>query len=404
MRTDRLALIALLAVSIAAGGCKKKEEASSDDSEKDKKSAKKKDKDDESDEDGDKKKKKKGDDDGEDDGDKKKKKKGDDDGEDGDKKKKKGGGGALTANFEGQEVAFKYGRTTGFGSLRLELSNEKLPCKGGNPSDDAYTMSFELSAGPDGKFFSGYPIGVPISYNHQRIKLKSTFVRPAFVNLELKPFDLKEGEHIKGSLSFDHKWTETKGDDKKDWKYTADGNFDIEICDDPFGGYKRVKVPLAADAPEGDVAGKFGPDKFAAKSALVIVLKDYSTKKEYIDAVEFYSVEDVDCANHWTEGRKAAYFYLTDIGGTGETTKFEGTKQPAQPWFAAPKGKGQSPSLKSFGYSGGRRAWIQLDKIDFKAKSTIKGKVFAESAPDAKPEDTGKIGGSFTAKVCNSGY
>ena len=393
MRTDRLALIALLTVAFATGGCKKKEDASSDESaEKDKKSAKKKDK---------------GDDEASDDDGKKKKKKGDDDeasDDDGKKKKKAGGGGSLTANFEGQEVQFKYGRTTGFGSLRLELSNEKLPCKGGNPSDDAYTMSFELSAGPDGKFFTGYPIGVPVSYNHQRIKLKSTFLRPAFVNLEIKPFDLKEGEHIKGSLSFDHKWTEMKGDDKKDWKYTADGNFDIEICDDPFGGYKRVKVPLAADAPEGDVAGKFGSDTFKAKSALVIVLKDYSTKKEYIDAIEFYSVEDVDCANHWTEGRKAAYFYLTDIGGVSETNKFEGTKQPAQPWFAAPKGKGTTPSLKSFGYSGGRRAWIQLDKIDFKAKSTIKGKVFAESAPDAKPEDTGKIGGSFSAKVCNSGW
>ncbi|MBI2392564.1 MAG: hypothetical protein HYV09_23470 [Deltaproteobacteria bacterium] len=404
MRTDRLALVALLAFAVAAGGCKKKEDASSDESaEKDKKSAKKKDKgDDEGDDDG--KKKKKGDDEASDD-DGKKKKKGDDEGDDDGKKKKKGGGGgSLTGNFEGQEVQFKYGRTTGFGSLRLELSNEKLPCKGGNPSDDAYTLSFELSAGPNGKFFTGYPIGVPVTYNHQRIKLKSTFVRPQFVNLEIDPFNLKEGEHIKGSLSFDHKWTEMKGDDKKDWKYTTDGKFDIEICDDPFGGYKRVKVPLAGEAPEGDVAGKFGSDTFKAKSALVIVLKDYSTKKEYIDAVEFYSADDVDCANHWTEGRKSAYFYLTDVGGAGETTKFEGTMQPAQPWFAAPKGKGTTPSLKSFGYSGGRRAWIKLNKIDFKKGATINGEVFAESAPDSKPEDSGKIGGHFSAKVCNSGW
>lgn len=404
MRADRLALIAVLAISVADLGCKKKEEASSDESaDKDKKASKKKDKDKGDDEE-------KGDD--EDKGTKKKKKKGADDEEaadddKGSKKKKAGGGGALTGNFEGQEVAFKYGRTMGFGSLRVELSNEKLPCKGGNPSDDAYTMSFELSAGPDGKFFTGYPIGVPITYNHQRIKLKSTFVRPQFVNLKIDGFDLKEGEHVKGSLAFDHRWTETKGDDKKDWKYTADGNFDVAICDDPFGSYKRVKAPLAAEAPEGEVGGTFGGEKFKAKSALAIVLKDYSTKKEYIDAIEFYSVDDVDCANHWTEGRKGAYFYVTDIGGTGETTKFEGTKQPAQPWYAAPKGKGATtPSLKSFGYSGGRRAWVQLDKIDFKAKATVKGTVFAESAPDPslKAEDTGKIGGSFSAKVCNSGW
>lgn len=400
MRADRLALIALLSFSVAAAGCKKKEDASSDEGEgKDKKASKKKDKEGD-DEDKDKDK------DSDDDGKKKKKKKGDDDSDDDGKKAKKGGGGALTGNFEGQEVQFKFGRTMGFGSLRVEFSNEKIPCKGGNPSDDAYTLSFELSAGPDGKFFAGYPVGVPISFNHQRIKLKSSYVRPQFVNLKLDPFDLKEGEHIKGSLSFDHKWTETKGDDKKDWKYTADGKFDVEICEDPFGSYKRVKVPLAADAPEGDVAGKFGGEPFKAKSALAIVLKDYSTKKEYVDAIEFYSVDDIDCANHWTEGRKAAYFYVSDIGGTGETTKFEGTKQPAQPWYAAPKGKGTTPSLKSFGYSGGKRAWVKLDNIDYKKGATIKGSVFAESAPDpsAKPEDMGKIGGTFSAKVCNSGW
>lgn len=406
MRADRLALIALLAVSVAAFGCKKKDDASSDDgSEKDKKASKKKDKGDDEDkgddDDGAKKKKKKkkgGDDEDKD----KDKDKGDDD--DGATKKK---GGPLTGNFEGQEVQFKYGRTQGFGSLRVELSNEKLPCKGGNPSDDAYTMSFELSAGPDGKFFTGYPIGVPITYNHQRIKLKSTFVRPQFVNLNIKSFDLKEGERIKGALNFEHMWTETKGDDKKEWKYTAGGNFDIEICEDPFGSYKRVKAPLSAEAPEGMVSGTFGGEKFVAKSALAIVLKDYSTKKEYIDAIEFYSVDGVDCANHWTEGRKGAYFYVTDIGGTGETTKFKGTKQPAQPWYAAPKGKGATtPTLKSFGYSGGRRAWVQLDNIDFTAKATVKGTVFAESAPDPslKAEDTGKIGGTFSAKVCNSGW
>lgn len=401
MRADRLALITLLAVAIAAGGCKKKEDASSDESaEKDKKASKKKDKDKEGDEES-----------GDEDGDKKKKKKKDGDEEasgddDGAKKKKKSKGGALSANFEGQDIEFKYGRTTGFGSLRIELSNEKLKCKGGNPSDDAYTLSFELSAGPDGKFFTGYPIGVPITFNHQRIKLKSTYVRPQFVNLKVDPFELKEGEKIKGSLSFEHKYIEMKGDDKKDWKYTADGDFELEVCDDPFGGYKRVKQPLAAEAPEGDVAGKFGGEAFKAKTALVIVRKDSWLKKEYIDSIEFYSADDIDCKNQWSDGHKSAYFYVTDIGGVGEGNIFKGTKQPAQPWYSAPKGKGSTPSLKSFGYSGGRRAWVQLDNIDFKNGATIKGAVFAESAPDtsAKPEDMGKIGGTFTAKVCNSGW
>jgi hypothetical protein len=392
MRTAHLPWISLLVLAIAAGGCKKKDDASADESaEKDTKAAKKKAKADDDE---------KGDED--EGGEKKKKKKGDDDDDGKAAKGSAKAGGPLTAKLEGEEVVFKYGRTSGFGSLRVELSNEKLKCRGGTPSDDAYTLSFELPSGPGGTFYAGYPIGVPVMYNHQRIKLKSSFVRPQFVKLQLDPFKLKEGEHLKGSLSFDHKYVETKGDDKKDWKYSAAGDFDIEICEDRFNDYKKANVPLAADAPEGDVGGTFAGEKFKAKTVLAIVMKDFSSKKYYVDAIEFYGVDGVDCQNHWTEGRKASYFYLTDIGGGSETTKFEGTKQPAQPWFAMPKGKGTAPTLKSFGYTGGRRAWVKLDNLDFEKGSKIKGTVFAESAPDAKAEDKGTIGGSFEAKVCNS--
>ncbi len=388
MRHGHLPWIALLALALAAGGCKKKEDASSDESaEKDSKKSSKKDKDEGDDEDGEKKKKK-----------------GDDEDGDGEKKAKKpSGDGPLKATFEGQEIEFKYGRTSGFGSLRVELSNEKLKCGGGSPSDDAYTLSFELPAGPGGTFYGGHSIGVPIMYNHQRIKLKSTFVRPQFVDLKIEDgFELKEGKKLKGSLSFDHKYVETKGDDKKDWIYSAAGNFEIEVCEDKWGDFKKAKDGLPDSAPEGDVAGEFGGEKFKAKTILAVVMKDFSTKKYYVDAIEFYSVEDVTCQNHWTEGRKAPYFYVTDIGGGGETTKFEGKPQPAQPWFAIPKGKGQPSNLKSFGYNGGRRAWVELDSIDFEKGGKIKGKVVAKSAKDSKKDDTGEIGGTFEAKVCNS--
>lgn len=384
MRHGHLPWIALLALALAAGGCKKKEDASSDESaEKDSKKSSKKD------------------DDGED-GDKKKKK-GDDD-EDGDKKAKKpSGDGPLKATFEGQEIEFKYGRTSGFGSLRVELSTEKLKCGSGSPSDDAYTLSFELPAGPGGGFYAGHSIGVPIMYNHQRIKLKSTFVRPQFVDLKIEDgFKLEEGKKLKGSLAFDHKYVETKGDDKKDWVYTASGNFEITVCDDKWGDFKKAKDGLPESAPEGDVAGEFAGEKFKAKTVLATVMKDFSTKKYYIDSINFYAAEDVTCQNHWTDGRKDPYFYVTDIGGGGETTKFEGKAQPAQPWFAIPKGKGQPSNLKSFGYNGGRRAWIELDSIDFEKGGKIKGKVVAKSAKDAKKDDTGEIGGTFEAKVCNS--
>jgi hypothetical protein len=57
---------------------------------------------------------------------------------------------------------------------------------------------------------------------------------------------------------------------------------------------------------------------------------------------------------------------------------------------------------KWFGGIGGRHAWVQFDKLELKGGGTVAGSVVAESGPDAKPEEQGKLAGRFEAKVCAS--
>ncbi len=390
--------IVALAFAVSAGGCSKKEEASSDD----KSDKKKKD-----DDDGDKKKKKSKDDDDDgkkkkkddDDGDGKKKKKDDDDGE----KPKKSAGGALSGTFEGQKLEFKYGRTSTWGGLHLELSTEKVACKGTLP-DEAYTIGFDVPAGPGGKFYAGGDIGVQLYLNNQRIKLKQTYVPAAFTKIHLEEFKLKDGEKIKGSLEFDTKYIEMKGDDKKEWKYQAGGDFEITICED-YDNFKKVKGGALEDkAPSGDVSGEHGGEKFEYKTALVIVQKDFNMKKEYVYSVEFYPDADVSCSSRWDDQKKHAYFFVDYLGGSSVTYNFKGSPQPATAHMSYPKKGGGLSNWKSFGYSGGARAAIKFDKLSFENGDKVSGSVWAESSSDAKADEKGKIGGKFEGKVCNSGF
>ena len=390
-----LALSLGLTASFSIAGCSKKEEASSDD---DKKKKKKDD-----DDDGKKKKKKDDDDDGkkkkdDDDDGKKKKKKDDDDGE-----KPKSKGGALSGTFEGNKVEFKYGRTSTWGGLHLELSTEKVTCKGTLP-DEAYTIAFDVPAGPGGKFYAGKDFGVQMYLNNQRIKLKQTYVPAAFAKIHLDDFKLKDGEKIKGSLEFDTKYIEMKGDDKKEWKYQAGGDFEVTICED-YDNFKKVKAGALEDkAPSGDVAGEHGGEKFEYKTALVIVQKDFNMKKEYVYTVEFYADADVSCSSRWDDQKKHAYFFVDYLGGASVTYNFKGSPQPATAHMSYPKKGGGLSNWKSFGYSGGARAWIQFDKLTFENGDKVSGTVFAESSSDAKADEKGKIGGKFEGKVCNSGF
>ena len=111
------------------------------------------------------------------------------------------------------------------------------------------------------------------------------------------------------------------------------------------------------------------------------------------------------CTNRWDEWKKADYFVVRAIGGASTRSKLLGKPQPADPSFSIPKamtpGKGKTGMFHWFG-GGGHRGWVQLDTLDFKGGGKVTGIVYADSASDSKPEESGKIGGKFEAKVCSS--
>ncbi|MFI5300540.1 MAG: hypothetical protein ACHREM_20840 [Polyangiales bacterium] len=417
-------LTALMLAVVAAPSCSKKsDDATSDD---DKKSKKKKKKSADDDDDSDKKKKK-GDDDDDDKKSKKKKKSADDD-DDSDKKKKKGdddddsdkkkgdddssakkpkGDGPFAASIEGTDLKFKYGKAyASFGGIHVVLSTEKTKCDFAPPSDDAYQVEFDLPPGPGGKFFSGQPVGVATTFNSQKLKLKLTYAYPYQVTANIDSFKAKEGEHVKGSLGFDIKWIETKADtSKKTYAYSGAGNFDVEICSD-WQNFKHLEGQ-PKDPPEGDVEGEYGSEKFKYKTALANVWHDHNNDMDYIESIEFYPSDDVTCSNRWDQWKKVDYFTVRAMGGSGSKGKILGKPQPADPSFSIPKemtgGKGKMGMSHWFG-GGSHRAWVQFDKLEFKGGGAVTGTVYADSASDAKADESGKIGGKFEAKVCSSAF
>ncbi|MGZ3453234.1 MAG: hypothetical protein ACXVEF_26765 [Polyangiales bacterium] len=377
MRTvTSLPFIALLAALCSATGCKPKHASADDDTSKDEekgKGAKKTD-------------------------DKK--------GDDGDKPRIKKGG-PFSGVLEGEAKTFKYGKAVaGYSGIHVTLSTEKTDCKSfGAGSDEAYQVEFDLPAGPDQKFFAGHKIGVSAYLNSQRVKLKQTFVQPYQFTVEVEPFALKEGETVKGSADFHMKYEEVKQDtSKKMWEYSGAGSFEVKLCED-WNHFEKLPG-LDGEASSGDVSGTFAGEKFSTKTALANVWHDKTNDVDYVESIEFYPTDDVTCSNRWEQYKKSSYFIVRSIGGANNTQKLTGTQQPADPSFSIPKGKGSSATsnTKWFGSNGGRRAWVKFDKLDLKGGGVVSGSVLAANAPDAKPDEKGKISGKFEAKVCASTY
>jgi hypothetical protein len=404
-------LTSVLTLAIFSGvlpGCPKKDDSASKDEprkkkdDEDKKDKKKKKGDDDDDDKGeDKKKKKKGDDDDDDKGeDKKKKKKGDDDDDDDKGGDKKGSG--ATASIEGQDIEFKYAKAVaGYSGLQLVLSNEKVGCSG-SPSDDAWQITFDLPPGPGGKFFTGGKkgSGVPMYINSQRLKLKSPFVSPYLAVATVDAFKLEEGEHVKGTLDFDKKYQDYTS--KKDFKYSGHISFDAVICKD-WNNFKYL-ASQPDSVEDGPVKGKYATNAFEYKSALATVIHDSDNDVDYIDQIDFYPTDKVTCAMKYDQRDKDKFFLVRSIGGVGSKKPLNGAPQSGDALFSIPEimpgstSKKPMGSWKNFG-GASRRAWIKFDKLSFGNGDKISGEVYADSV-EAKPEQTGKIGGKFEATIC----
>ncbi len=308
----------------------------------------------------------------------------------------KASGGQLTMSIEGEAPVFKYGRAQlGWGGLHVTLSTEKTGCAYATPGDESYQIDFDLSPGPGGGYYAGHAIGLAVSWNSARLKLKQSHAGPHQTKLLLDPFVAKDGEHVKGTLSVDQSTKVSRPDGTRvQYEYRARGAFDVVICP-AFGGVTGLD-PLAKTAGPGLVTGTFAGHAFTAMSALAFVQKDWSTGLHYLDSIELYPVAEPPCSDRY-KLTASEHLTIRAIGGSGTLFALTG-QQPMEPTFTIPKTAGGLGYPKWFG-GGQRRGWIQFDAFDLSA-TKLSGEMFAESSAKSKPDETGKLTGRFTAKVC----
>jgi hypothetical protein len=391
-RHASFAWYALLALSLASVGCGKKEEPKEDKADKaDKDSKKKGDKDKADDDDSKGKKKGKKDKKGDDDD-----KKGDDD-DKGDKKADKGGdtGAPISVELEGKKLEFKFGHAKPSNeNIEITLSTEKLPCDKWKAGDDAFTLSFHIGPGTDGKFFAGQKVGAQLYWNSETRKFKRNFAYPYEVALTMDSFKLDSGEKVKGTLDFNSPYTDFSDPTKK-FEYKGAGKFEVELCSSD-NDYKTLGAIPAAKSD--DVAGSWGSDKFESKVAYAYLSKDPYSKEVYLREIYFFENDKVACDEYIKSEtlKNEKYLYVSGIGGTGEKHKWEGA-QPAEGHFSVPvKGK----ELGNSHYFHDGRIVVKLDTLEFKKGKKVAGTVTAKTAAGNYDGD-GEFSGKFEAKICN---
>lgn len=310
-------------------------------------------------------------------------------------------GGALALFTEGETPVFKYGRAQlGWGGLHVTLSTEKIGCAWTTPGDEAYQLDFQLAPGPGGAYYAGHPIGVAVNWTSTRLKLKASHAGPHQTKLVLDaPLVAKDGEHVKGTLALEQSAKVSRPDGTRvTYEYRARGAFDVVICPAGYGGLSGLD-PLGKVAATTPVTGTFASIAFTAKSSLAIVQKDWASGLPYLESIELYETEDPSCADRWKLS-STAHLTVRAIGGSGTIFPML-DQQPMEPTFTVPKVAGGLGYPKWFG-GGQRRGWIKLDALDLTSGGKIVGELLAESSPGSKADETGKMSGRFTAKVCGT--
>lgn len=310
-------------------------------------------------------------------------------------------GGGLALFTEGETPVFKFGRAQlGWGGLHVTLSTEKVGCSWTTPGDDAYQLDFQLAPGPGGAYYAGHPIGVPVTWSSSRLKLKASHAGPHQTKLVLDaPLVAKDGEHVKGTLALEQSVKVSRPDGSRvTYEYRARGAFDVVICPAGYGGLTGLD-PLGKVAATTPVTGTFAGVAFTAKSALGIVQKDWASGLPFLESIELYDVEDPSCSDRWKLS-STAHLTVRAIGGSGTIFPML-DQQPMEPTFTVPKSAGGLGYGKWFG-GGQRRGWIKLDALDLTSGGKLAGELLAESSPGSKADETGKLSGRFTAKVCGT--
>lgn len=249
----------------------------------------------------------------------------------------------------------------------VEFRTKKLAC--GEKSDKVDGFYFEMNWGPAGKYYAGKEMpgdGWVVAGD-----LHDPYPEFAVV-ANVQPFEqLKEGEKLKGTVSFDWK--------KGDKVFKVEGPFEAPICttvphDGPFWPETTAEKPAAG--------GKKGKVTIAKSTALVRVEHDKDNDVDYVRSIEFFGTE-ATCDK--SDSKKGAVLFVA-FGGANSRKPILGTPIQSSVTFIDDKGS-----------DTGASGWIQLDTVDLKKGGSVTGKVFHEQKD---PKKESNFSGTFTATVC----
>lgn len=283
-------------------------------------------------------------------------------------------GGAFTAKIEGKDYTFKTITITTQNQVDvLEFSTAEGGCKAEGKDTDL-RIAFDLPLGPGGKHFAPGPI---VGNVRESTSLTKRMKGPASVTLENG--EMKKGDKVKGTLSFDWK----KGENA----YSGNGSFEALICDELMGEFRYQATPEKAD--EKPAAGEVEGKKWSSKSAVVVL--DTVDGADVVKSVELFEGK-VDCKSFGDALAKKHLSFSTNLPAPSDKFKYVGLPQPAQSLLIV-EGKKQS------GIYG--PVWVKFDALDAKDGGAAKGSLFGETAENKKKDGKpSKISGTFEAVVC----
>lgn len=275
--------------------------------------------------------------------------------------------------------------------LRLVFSHAHLDCGLPLPSEGA-RVELELGSGPGGSFFAGHPVGVPIDVFAPERSTSGMRVGPEGVELQLEPFEAREGAAVTGSLRLDYVGATGQGGAVERWN--VGGVFTTTLC-----SASSQADPPPIDVPDTRVGGEIGGLRIEPNTALAMVTpRSEVSDRPVLESIRFLAEHDVSCEDAM-DGEyltKVNAFDVDAIGAAFERPEWLGTAQPADAYLF-------SANERARWFRGERGAWVILDRADLRAGGEVAGRLFARNAPDPIEGSAGTVQGTFVARVCTYG-
>ncbi len=268
----------------------------------------------------------------------------------------------------------------------VHLSDAPLGCRDW-PRSPHLSITFHLSAGPDGSFYAGRVVTTHVEY-----------VARGFGHVRVEPFEPAPGKHLRGRIGYSDAGSGAHNGPVIEPSRGA-GTFDVVICpaDEADAGMVRPPPDLAPQAPLA-FRGGGGATPSTPGTVLVMVEYDEGDAEPWVSRVEAFEQAGIDCSDPYPKGGADMKVYF------GLEAADLGSPQPArfEPDVATKVGE---VSRESFA------AWVRLEPFDMSAARAVPGTLVAFAAAyDTYPGATTPVhlpptslAGRFEGRVCRYG-